>query len=174
MTRSQIRDTFSHFAFLRARTVDAADAQIGAPHDELWCGVVFLFNPFDSRLRSGRVGSASVVVNASRSADVSNASGTFRPGFFDGVFRVALTSHEPRIDGPTHACRVSTGAATFRTSMYVYTVWKCVSTQKRDGSQGEEVLHLRVCTFVCVYSIRECVDPTVTNTLDGCRPGAFG
>jgi hypothetical protein len=80
MTRSQIRDTFSHFAFLRARTVDAADAQIGAPHDELWCGVVFLFNPFDSRLRSGRVGSASVVVNASRSADVSNASALFAQG----------------------------------------------------------------------------------------------
>jgi hypothetical protein len=49
----------------------------------------------------------------------------------------------------------------------------CVD-KKRDGSQGEEVLHLRVCTFVCVYSVEMCVDPTVTNTLDGCRPGAFG
>ena len=80
MTGSQLCDTFSHFAFLRARTIDAADAQIGAPHDELWCGVVFLFNPFDSLLRSGRVGSASVVVNASRSADVSNASALFAQG----------------------------------------------------------------------------------------------
>ena len=82
MTGSQIRDTFSHFAFPRTRDGAGGDAQIGATHDELWCGGVgvFLFNPFDSRLRSGRVGSASVVVNASRSADVSNASALFAQG----------------------------------------------------------------------------------------------
>ena len=83
MTGSQIRDAFSHFAFPRARTVgDAGDTQIGAEsHDSSGGGGgVFLFNPFDSRLRSGRVGSASVVVNASRSADVSNASALFAQG----------------------------------------------------------------------------------------------
>ena len=91
---------------------------------------------FSASIRSSRVG-----VGGGRRVEKCRCVervGTFRPGSFDGVFRVALTSHEPRIDGPTHACRVSTGVATFRTSMYVYTVWKCVSTQKRDGSQGEE------------------------------------
>ena len=75
MTGSQIRDTFSHFAFPRARTcgIAAGDAQIGAVSRCHYS----LFNPFDSRLRSGRVGSASVVVDASRSAGVPNASALF-------------------------------------------------------------------------------------------------
>lgn len=48
-----------------------------------------------------------------------------------------------------------------------------VSIRRFTGGKTRVILNFRVCTFVCVYSIRECVDPTV-HTLDGCRPGAFG
>lgn len=156
---------------------------------------------FSASIRSSRVGVGSGQrVEKCRCAE---RVGTFPPGSFDGVFRVALTSHKPRIDGPTPCTsRVDRGCDLSHFNVCVYSMEMYVDTKARrftggkilhfrvftfvcvysilnvsirrfTGGKTRVILNFRVCTFVCVYSIRECVDPTV-HTLDGCRPGAFG